>query len=84
MAKHLIADNLGWSGFISQGFTDDATNIEESMDMEGKGEQVNRVSKDIFDLENILYNGPDLYNPESEAGNEISGDASSDTDSVFE
>ena len=48
MAKHLIADNLGWSGFISQGFTDNATNIEESMDMEGKGEQVNRVSKDIF------------------------------------
>lgn len=82
MAKHLIADNLGWSGFIPQGgFTEGATNIENTA---GMGDEVHRVTKDVFELENMLYNGPDLYSSESNVADSIPGSACSDTDGAFE
>ena len=81
MAKHLIADNLGWSEFIPQG---EAKNIEEYMKSVGKGEEVNRVTKEVFDLETMLYNGPDLYNAGSDAKNLLSGGIDSETDGAFE
>ena len=54
MTKHLIADNLGWSKHwgLGAGF-DGKTNIEEYMDDIGRGDEVNRVSKDVFQLEQI-------------------------------
>lgn len=54
MTKHLIADNLGWSKYwgLGGGF-EGKTNIEEYMDEIGKGDEVNRVSKDVFHLEQI-------------------------------
>ena len=81
MAKHLIADNLGWSEFIPHG---EAKNIEDYMESVGKGEEVNRVTKDVFDLETMLYNGPDLYGSKSDNENSISGGIDADTDGAFE
>eukprot|EP00551_Chaetoceros_affinis_P005577 CAMPEP_0203673224 /NCGR_PEP_ID=MMETSP0090-20130426/11451_1 /ASSEMBLY_ACC=CAM_ASM_001088 /TAXON_ID=426623 /ORGANISM="Chaetoceros affinis, Strain CCMP159" /LENGTH=249 /DNA_ID=CAMNT_0050538815 /DNA_START=64 /DNA_END=813 /DNA_ORIENTATION=+ len=57
MAKHLIADNLGWSKFWGDYGFDGKTNIEEYMDEIGRGDEVNRVSKDVFHLEQILDDG---------------------------
>lgn len=53
LSKHLIADNLGWTKYLG-GFNGD-TNIEEFMKSMGRGDEVSRVSKEVFDLENILY-----------------------------
>lgn len=54
MSKHLIADNLGWSKYWGDCGFDGMSNIEEYMDDIGKGHEVNRVSKDVFDLEQVL------------------------------
>lgn len=54
MSKHLIADNLGWSKHWGDSGFDGMANIEEYMDDIGKGHEVNRVSKDVFDLEQVL------------------------------
>ena len=51
--KHLIADNLGWSGYID-GFENDGNNIEEYLNNQGRGEDINRVSPDVWKLENDL------------------------------
>jgi len=59
--KHWIADNLGWSKF-SGGFNNGETNIEEFL--EARGETVNRVSKDVWELENLYYTS------ESQSGDE--------------
>lgn len=53
MSKHLIADNLGWTKYAG-GFDDD-NNIEEFMESLGRGDEVNRVSRDVFDLEMTLH-----------------------------
>jgi len=53
-SKHLIADNIGWIG----GFNGD-TSIEEYYETVGRGDEVNRVSKDVFKLEETLYTGND-------------------------
>ena len=53
-SKHLIADNLGWSKFAG-GFTEGETNIEEYFEARGQGGTVNRVSKDVWELENLYY-----------------------------
>mmetsp|Transcript_14513 Transcript_14513/g.21394 ORF Transcript_14513/g.21394 Transcript_14513/m.21394 type:complete len:229 (-) Transcript_14513:373-1059(-) len=50
--KHLIADNLGWSKYIN-GFNDGETNIEEFFQMKGQEDRVNRVSQDVWELEQI-------------------------------
>lgn len=52
MSKHLIADNLGWTKYLG-GFNGD-TNIEEFMESMGRKDEVNRVSQEVFDLEQIL------------------------------
>ncbi len=52
MAKHLIADNLGWTKYLG-GFNGDK-NIEEFMESMGRKDEVNRVSQEVFDLEQIL------------------------------
>ena len=52
LSKHLIADNLGWTKYIG-GFDGD-TNIEEFMETMGRGDEVNRVSPDVYDLEMVL------------------------------
>lgn len=51
-SKHLIADNLGWSNYIG-GF-DGETNIEKYLEAQGRGDEVNRVTEEVFDLEKIL------------------------------
>mmetsp|Transcript_19880 Transcript_19880/g.24540 ORF Transcript_19880/g.24540 Transcript_19880/m.24540 type:complete len:229 (-) Transcript_19880:238-924(-) len=53
--KHLIADNLGWSNYIG-GFDGDE-NIEEFLENQGRGDEVNRVSKDIWELEELFDEG---------------------------
>lgn len=50
--KHLIADNLGWSNYLG-GF-DGEKNIEEFLEGQGRGEDVNRVSPEVWNLENML------------------------------
>ncbi len=57
MSKHLIADNLGWSKFWGDYGFDGKTNIEEYMEKKGRGDEVNRVSKDVFHLEQVLDAG---------------------------
>jgi len=52
---------LGWSKF-SGGFNNGETNIEEFL--EARGETVNRVSKDVWELENLYYTS------ESQSGDE--------------
>lgn len=54
MAKHLIADNLGWHSYVG-GFEGDS-NIEEYMATRGTGDKVNRVTEDVFELEKLLVN----------------------------
>jgi len=51
----LIADNLGWSNYIG-GFDGDE-NIEEFLENQGRGDEVNRVSKDIWELEELFDEG---------------------------
>jgi hypothetical protein len=47
-SKHLIADNLGTAGL------DGDTNIEDYFKGRGMEDAVNRVSKEVFELEKIL------------------------------
>ncbi len=68
MTKHLIADNLGWSKFWGTDGFEGNTNIEEYMDDIGKGDEVNRVSKDVFHLEQ-LYSGD---NEAKDSGEQLS------------
>lgn len=49
----MIADNLGWTNYQG-GFKDD-NNIEEFMETLGRGEEVNRVSPEVFDLEKMIH-----------------------------
>ncbi len=76
MTKHLIADNLGWSKYWGPGGGfEGKTNIEEYMDEIGKGDEVNRVSKDVFHLEQLYGDG----------GNDDKGEQiTSDDGSAFE
>lgn len=53
-AKHWIADNLNWSRYSEDGF-DGQRNIEEYMESQGKGDDINRVSKDVWELEEMLH-----------------------------
>ena len=64
LSKHLIADNLGWTKYVG-GFDED-NNIEEFMASHGRGDEVNRVSKEVFDLEGILKTNPDPGLPQDE------------------
>lgn len=64
LSKHLIADNLGWTKYVG-GFDED-NNIEEFMASHGRGDEVNRVSKEVFDLEGILKTNPDPGLPTDE------------------
>ena len=59
-SKHLIADNLGWSNYLD-GF-DGESNIEEFLMANGRGEDVNRVSSTVWELENNLGEGDEYTN----------------------
>ena len=50
----MIADNLGWTKYLG-GFNGDS-NIEEYMQTHGRADEVNRVTREVFDLEGILKN----------------------------
>lgn len=69
MNKHLIADNLGWSTYWENGLNG-KNNIEEYMDDLGRGDEVNRVSKEVFHLEQTLDSTKsdvnDFYEDENE------------------
>jgi len=67
--KHLIADNLGWTKYVG-GFDGD-TNIENFLETMGRGDEVNRVSKEVFDLEKKFHNdGPEtMLNQENNENN---------------
>ena len=47
-AKHLIADNIGWSGVDMNS----QKNIEDYL--KNQGTEVNRVSTEVFELEKVL------------------------------
>lgn len=47
-SRHLLADNLGFCGFNV------GTNIEDFLKANGVDEEVNRVSSDVFELEQLL------------------------------
>mmetsp|Transcript_19288 Transcript_19288/g.22304 ORF Transcript_19288/g.22304 Transcript_19288/m.22304 type:complete len:250 (-) Transcript_19288:250-999(-) len=79
MAKHLIADNLGWSVDWGINGFDGKKNIEEYLSELGRGDEINRVSKDIFHLEQMLGNGND-----GSSNNIEDGDASLEDGGVFE
>lgn len=53
MNKHLIADNLGWMQYVG-GF-DGNSNIEDFMNDIGRGDEVNRVSQEVFELEKLVH-----------------------------
>ena len=92
-AKHLLADNLGWSNYVG-GFDNGETNIETYMAnkalearengvVDGKEENdlVKRVNQDVFDLETILYKGKEgKKNMLSAKGSEKGGDQVEDGD----
>ncbi|KAL7531445.1 hypothetical protein ACHAXR_004045 [Thalassiosira sp. AJA248-18] len=72
-SKHLIADNLGWSNYIGgfdfdNGERDIETYMknrdeearESGMGGEKEKDLVMRVTKDVFDLENVLYKGTEM------------------------
>jgi len=55
----MIADNLGWTDYVG-GF-DGATTIEEFMETNGRGDEVHRVSPEVFELElNLNSNGVEV------------------------
>ena len=56
MAKHLIADNLGWHNYIG-GFEGEP-DIEAYLASQGREGDVNRVSADVFELEQRLEKTP--------------------------
>jgi hypothetical protein len=49
----MIADNLGWTNY--KGGFEGNSNIEEYMESKGRGENINRVSTDVFSLEKSLH-----------------------------
>ena len=49
-AKHLIADNLGWTKYVG-GFEDES-NIEEFLEANGRADELNRVNPTVWELEN--------------------------------
>jgi DNL zinc finger. len=57
MNKHLIADNLGWMQYVG-GF-DGNSNIEDFMNDIGRGDEVNRVSQEVFELEKLVHSSAD-------------------------
>ena len=59
MSRHLIADNLGWSKDWGIAGFDGKSNIEELMDDQGRGDEVNRVTEEVFNLEKIIDLGAD-------------------------
>ena len=52
MAKHLIADNLGWHNYIG-GFEGEP-DIEQYLASRGREDDVKRVSPEVFELEQLL------------------------------
>jgi len=52
-SQHLIADNLGWTDYDG-GFEGDTNTIEDYFVAKGQEDSVNRVSQDVFDLEQLL------------------------------
>lgn len=65
-SKHMIADNLGWTNY--KGGFEGNTNIEEYMESKGRGQDINRVSTDVFSLEKALYlQSPTETSPDPDA-----------------
>lgn len=61
MSKHLIADNLGWMQYVG-GF-DGNSNIEDYMNDVGRGDEVNRVSQEVFELEKLVHSDASADGP---------------------
>lgn len=55
-SQHLIADNLGFTNLWNE---EEGGNIEEYFAGKGMEDSVNRVSKDVFDLEKVLGHDSD-------------------------
>ena len=55
-SQHLISDNLGFTNLWKE---DEGTTIEEYFSKQGMEDKVNRVSKDVFDLEKVLGHDSD-------------------------
>lgn len=69
MAKHLIADNLGWHNYIG-GFEGEP-DIEAFLASQGRENDINRVNSEVFELEKILDQTPSSTPPpehEDDAG----------------
>lgn len=70
MAKHLIADNLGWHNYIG-GFEGEP-DIEAYLASQGREGDVNRVNADVFELEKMLEKEP-RSGPASEPDGSVGG-----------
>ncbi len=73
MNRHLIADNLGWSKYWGEAGFQGSSNIEEFMDGKGRGDEVNRVSKEVFHLEKMLGDSASDEDKDSIIAEEASG-----------
>ena len=68
MAKHLIADNLGWHNYIG-GFEGEA-DIEQYLASRGREGDVKRVSPEVFELEQLLDQSGDATESNKEGEEE--------------
>lgn len=64
MAKHLIADNLGWHNYIG-GFEGEP-DIEQYLASRGREDDVKRVSPEVFELEQLLDQSGDATGSKKE------------------
>lgn len=68
MAKHLIADNLGWHNYIG-GFEGEP-DIEQYLASRGREGDVKRVSPEVFELEQLLDQSGDATESKKEGEEE--------------
>lgn len=68
MAKHLIADNLGWHNYIG-GFEGEP-DIEQFLASKGRKDDVKRVSPEVFELEQLLDRSGDATRSKEEGEEE--------------
>ena len=71
MAKHLIADNLGWHNYIG-GFEGEP-DIEQYLASRGREDDVKRVSPEVFELEQLLEQSGDATGSKNEGEEEEEG-----------
>lgn len=82
--RHLIADNLGWSKYWGEHSFEGRNNIEEYMKDVGRGDEVTRVSKDVFHLEQMLDVAGDVVENGVSVNVNTDGNGNVEDGNVFE